>query len=133
MMKVNNRINFFDCDPAGIIFYSKIFEYCHSAYERMIEGFSLQENYWNNNQYVVPIIKAECEYYNPVKYGDEIEIVLKITDLRKSSFEITYELFLGEKKFAKVKTVHVFVSKSKFNKIDIPEHLISKFKEFSSS
>ena len=33
MFTIKRKINFFDCDPAGIIFYSRIFEFCHSAYE----------------------------------------------------------------------------------------------------
>jgi YbgC/YbaW family acyl-CoA thioester hydrolase len=123
MMKVDRKINFFDCDPAGIIFYSRVFELCHSAYEEMIEKFSLEENYWNNPDYVVPIIHAECDYLYPIKYGDEIQIILKVSNLRNSSFELLYEIILREKKCASLKTVHVFVSKKDWQKISIPEHL----------
>jgi YbgC/YbaW family acyl-CoA thioester hydrolase len=124
MLTVNRRINFYDCDPAGIIFYSRLFDFCHSAYEQMIESFSLTEDYWDNPQYVVPIIHAECDYFSPIKYGDEIQIIVKVTELRSSSFELSYDLMLNSMKCASLKTVHVFVSREDWNKMNIPDDIL---------
>lgn len=59
MFTFSKKIDFFDCDPAGIMFYGRIFELCHSAYEAMIESFNLSEDYWTNDKFVVPIIHSE--------------------------------------------------------------------------
>lgn len=124
MFKVNRRINFFDCDPAGIIFYSRLFDFCHSAYEQLIESFSISEDYWNNSHYVVPIIHTECDYYSPIKYGDEIEIILSVSELRNSSFELTYNIIKKDEKCASVKTIHVFVDKEDWKKTNIPDEIL---------
>lgn len=124
MFTVNRRINFFDCDPAGIIFYSRLFDFCHSAYEQLIDSFELDEDYWNNSVYVVPIIHTECDYYRPIKYGDEIEIQLSVSNLKNSSFELTYTLLLNNEKCALVKTVHVFVNREDWNKMNIPDNIM---------
>lgn len=124
MFTVNRRINFFDCDPAGIIFYSRLFDFCHSAYEQLIDSFELDEDYWNNSVYVVPIIHTECDYYRPIKYGDEIEIQLSVSNLKNSSFELTYILLLNNEKCALVKTVHVFVNREDWNKMNIPDNIM---------
>lgn len=124
MFRVKRRINFFDCDPAGIIFYSRLFDFCHSAYEQLIESFELNEDYWDNPDYVVPIIHTECDYYKPLKYGDEIEIRLSVSNLKNSSFELTYNLLLSEEKCATVKTVHVFVSREDWQKMNIPDNIM---------
>jgi acyl-CoA thioesterase FadM len=58
MFVYKKKINFFDCDPAGILFYARVYELCHSAYEAMIETFNLIEDYWANENYVVPIISS---------------------------------------------------------------------------
>ena len=85
MFTIKRKINFFDCDPAGIIFYSRIFEFSHSAYEQLISSFNLKENYWMNEDYVVPIIHSESEYVKPIKYGDEISINIEgLTALGRS-------------------------------------------------
>lgn len=124
MFKVKRRINFFDCDPAGIIFYSRLFDFCHSAYEQLVESFDLDEDYWDNPEYVVPIIHTECDYYKPIKYGDEIDIRLSVSNLKSSSFELTYNLLLNDEKCAVVKTVHVFVSRENWNKMNIPDNIM---------
>ncbi len=97
-MRLNEELNFFDCDPAGIIFFSRLFDFCHSAYEQLIDSFDLDEDYWDNPVYVVPIIHTECDYYRPIKYGDEIEIQLSVSNLKNSSFELTYSLLLNDEK-----------------------------------
>jgi 1,4-dihydroxy-2-naphthoyl-CoA hydrolase len=90
MILYKTTINFFDCDPAGILFYSRFFEICHSAYESMISSFSLREDYWNNSEYVVPITHSEAKYIKPVKYGETISIELKVMQIKNSSFELGY-------------------------------------------
>ncbi len=124
MFTTKRRINFFDCDPAGIIFYSRLFDFCHSAYEQLIQSFDLTEDYWDNPVYVVPIIHTECDYFSPIKYNDEIEIKLSVTSLKNSSFELSYEIMLQDTKCAIVKTVHVFVSRESWDKMKIPDDIM---------
>lgn len=121
---IKRRINFYDCDPAGIIFYSRVFDFAHSAYEQIIQSIEKEEDYWNNDKYVVPIIKSESTYVKSMKYGDEIIINANVSELRSSSFELTYtmENAAGEL-LCSVKTVHVFVDKKSWEKIDIPEKI----------
>ena len=118
------KINFFDCDPAGILFYARIFQICHSAYESMIYSFSLKENYWNNSEYVVPISSSEAKYLKPIKYNETITIEITVKQLRNNSFELGY-LCKDEKSevCAKVKTIHVFVDKRTWKKKEIIEQV----------
>lgn len=119
---IKRRINFYDCDPAGIIFYSRVFEFAHSAYELLIQSIVKQEDYWNNDEYVVPIISTTANYIKPMKYEDEIMINVRVSELRASSFELSYymENETGEL-LCSIKTVHVFVNKQSWGKMEIPE------------
>ena len=54
MYLYEKTINFYDCDPAGILFYARIYELTHAAYEGLIDSFNLGEDYWANDDYVVP-------------------------------------------------------------------------------
>jgi YbgC/YbaW family acyl-CoA thioester hydrolase len=113
-------INFYDCDPAGIIFYSKIFEICHSAYEDFINSFNLKSDYWNNALYAVPIIHTEAEYFLPLKPSDKISVEVTVTQLKESSFELSYNCKNAEGKITnRVKTVHIFIDKKNWKKIPI--------------
>ncbi len=90
MITSKKKINFYHCDPAGILFYAKLFEICHSVYEEMISGFNLEENYWQNDDYVVPIVKCDAGFYKPVKPGEEVTVELVVTELRETTFQLDY-------------------------------------------
>ncbi len=124
MFTTKRRINFYDCDPAGILFYGRIYFICHEAYEEMIESFSLKINYWDNENFVVPIIHSEAKYYKPVNSGETITIEIKTSQLRDSSFELLYETknAAGEKCHV-IKTVHVVVDKKSWQKAAMPEEV----------
>jgi len=72
MFTIKKKINFYDCDPAGILFYARLFEINHSVYEQLIDSLNLKEDYWQSDIIVVPIIKTDGEYLKPVKTGDLI-------------------------------------------------------------
>ena len=124
MYNHKTKINFYDCDPAGILFYGRVFELCHQAYEAMVEGFNLQEDYWDNPDYVVPVLNAESHYHKPIKYGEVITIEVKVTNLKSSSFELSY-VFVneGSEKCCEVMTVHVFVDKKNWKKTSMIKQL----------
>jgi 1,4-dihydroxy-2-naphthoyl-CoA hydrolase len=120
------KINFFDCDPAGILFYARVFQICHSAYEFMITSFSLKEDYWNNSEYVIPISSSEAKYYNPIRYGETITIELNVIQLRNSSFELGYSCKNENGDVcAEVKTIHVFVDKKTWKKKELSKEVRS--------
>ena len=124
MFVLKTKINFYDCDPAGILFYGRVFQLCHQAYEAMIEEFKLNEDYWNNDEYVVPILNAESHYHKTVKYGDTITIKIKVTNLKSSSFELSYNLINeNNDECCVVRTVHVFVDKKTWKKTQMRKEL----------
>lgn len=112
MFTITKKINFFHCDPAGVIFYARLFEICHSAYEEMVSDFKLNENYWNNEDYAVPIVKCDAGFFKPVKPGDEVTVELAVTELLETTFELSYTIKNSKGvEVASAKTVHVFVNK----------------------
>ena len=124
MFIIKRRVNFYDCDPAGIIFYSRIFDFCHSAYEQLISGFRIKENYWNNKLYVIPIVHSECEYLKPIRFNDEITIFVKVSQIRNSSFELNYSIKKSNTLCCQVKTIHVSVDKKSWKKKKLNKQLL---------
>jgi acyl-CoA thioester hydrolase/1,4-dihydroxy-2-naphthoyl-CoA hydrolase len=57
MFTIKRRINFYNCDPAGIMFYGNILFFCHSAYENLISSLKLPFDYWINDDFAVPIVQ----------------------------------------------------------------------------
>jgi YbgC/YbaW family acyl-CoA thioester hydrolase len=130
MFTVKRKINFYDCDAAGVLFFARIYELCHSAYEAMIEGFNLEEDYWNNDDYIVPIIKSEASYHKPLKYGEVVSVDIKVAQLKSSSFELNYECKNEKGEVTnKVRTVHVCVGKKDWKKREMPLRVYHGFEK----
>lgn len=124
MFSIQKKINFYDCDPAGILFFARVYELSHACYEAMIESFKLEENYWSNDSYIVPIIHSEAKYRKPFIYGQTAEVDLRVTNLKTSSFELQYECKNDKGELCtEVKTVHVFVDKNSWKKIPLTEKI----------
>jgi len=120
MHKFKKTINFYDCDPAGILFFGRIFEICHSAYEDMINSFNLGSNYWDNTEYAVPITHTSAEYLYPLRPGDQITVEVTVSQLKESSFELSYVCRNTTGKITnEVKSVHVFISRIDWKKIPL--------------
>ena len=134
MFTTKRKINFYDCDPAGILFFGRVYQLCHSAYEEMIDSFKLNYDYWANENFIVPIIKSEASYHKPIQYREEVSIEIIVKQLRATSFELEYEVKNSKgEKCVVVNTIHVFVDKNTWKKKEItPEikdglivHLVS--------
>lgn len=121
------KVDFYDCDPAGILFFANIFKYAHSAYEEMMKNFKLDKDYFRDGEYVIPIVKSEAEFIKTISFGDTLRIMLHASQVKKNSFELTYEFRNMEQlTVARVKTVHVFVKNENFEKAELPEDLKKK-------
>jgi 1,4-dihydroxy-2-naphthoyl-CoA hydrolase len=127
MYKFQTKIFFFDADPAGILFFGRVFEICHRGYEDFIGSLNLNQNYFTHPDIAMPVIHTEADYFKPMKYGDAVNVFVSVEKIKNSSFEIKYALKNDlDEKFAVIKTAHVFIDKKSFSKIDIPEEFKEK-------
>lgn len=134
MKKYKDKINFYDCDPAGILFFANIYKIAHKAYESFLLDISPERDFFSDGNILLPIIHSEADYIKPLTPGNKIEIEVSVSILRQSSFELTYNVLLDDDLCAKVKTVHVAVDKKSFSKTNLPGNLKdSLFAHTSSS
>ena len=132
MYKSQTRINFYDTDPGGVLFYGNLFKIIHSAYEQMLESFNLTRNYFIDPDFAIPIIRTNADYFHPMRIGDLIDINISVTQLKSCSFELTYEMMKGELLLAEAKTVHLFVKKERFEKTELPDDLKKSLEALTS-
>lgn len=131
MFEIKRTVYFSDCDPAGILFYVKALEFCHSAYEEFINSFHLNLDFWANENFAVPVKSTEAKYIRAIKYSEIITIKLKVLELRNSSFSIGY-LIQSEKgeTCVEANSVHVFVDKKNWTKTEIIKEVKENLSKF---
>jgi 1,4-dihydroxy-2-naphthoyl-CoA hydrolase len=118
------RVNFYDADGAGVLFFGNIFKIIHSAYEDFIYNGKFKRNYFADPKYIIPIIHTESDYLKPIFPNSNIIVNLSVQEIKKSSFILEYEVTDTKKELlAKCLTVHVFVEKKSWEKSNIPQEV----------
>lgn len=129
MFHTKERLSFYDCDPAGIIFYASLLKIAHTAYEKFLTQIIPNRNFFFDEELVLPIVHCEADYYKPLKAFDEIDVSVLVREVKDNSFELNYKFEIDKKLYAEAKTVHVCVDKKKFEKTNLPNQLKSKLNE----
>jgi len=108
--KYHRTIRFQDTDAAGVVYFANILAICHEAYEASLatSGINLKE-FFGKSDIAVPIVHASVDFFKPLFCGDEVVIELVSQQLSDYSFEVGYQVFLGDMIMAKALTRHVCI------------------------
>ena len=84
------RIEFSDTDMAGIVHFSRFFVFMESAEHEFLRSLRTSvTTELDGNIISWPRLVASCEYLNPVKFEDELNIHLTVQ--RKGTKSLTYQ------------------------------------------
>jgi 4-hydroxybenzoyl-CoA thioesterase len=86
------------CDPAGIVFNPRFFEFFDWSTALLIGAALGRDKAAVQAAYKIvgiPLVDIRANFLRPSKYGDEVEIVSAVTNVGRSSFEIDHKLFNG--------------------------------------
>lgn len=89
--KVTRRVEFSDTDMVGIVHYSNFFRYMEAAEHGFFRslGFSVLLN-----QFELPLglprVHAECDYKHPLRFEDEVEIHLLVSEIKPRSLNYIF-------------------------------------------
>jgi 4-hydroxybenzoyl-CoA thioesterase len=89
------RIEWGDCDPAGIVFYPRYFAMFDHSTTLLIErtlGMSKHQLYAAYAFAGYPMVESRARYLMPTRFGDDVVIETSLTAVRGSSFDLTHRL-----------------------------------------
>jgi 4-hydroxybenzoyl-CoA thioesterase len=92
------RIEWGDCDPAGIVFYPRyfeIFDHCTVLLLERAIGMRKRELYEHYGCSGFPLLETQGRFHLPTRYGDDVEIDTTITKVGRSSFSLQHRLTLN--------------------------------------
>lgn len=90
------RIEWGDCDPAGIVFYPRYFAMFDAATAGLFEAaLGTTKLEWTGRYGIVgiPTVDTGARFLIPSRYGDTITIETQAGDIRRSSFDIAHRVF----------------------------------------
>ncbi len=129
------QIEWGDCDPFGIVFFPRYFEYfdsCTNALFHRALGYSKAEMLKRFQIAGIPLVKASCNFLVPSSFGEVVRVESKVVGWGTSSFSVEHRLYRGstlavEGFETRVWTVRDTHDPSKIQGQSVPREVIAKF------
>lgn len=86
-----------DCDPAGIVYFPRFFEYFDACTNALFEaaGFRKAEMLKHYGLLGIPLVEASAQFYAPASFGEMVTVESQIVEWGKSSFRVEHRLYKG--------------------------------------
>ena len=123
------RVQFYETDAAGIVHFSWYFRYMEEAEHAMwrAAGLSIAPP-------GAPIgwarVSASCEYFQPLRFEDEVDVRIHITAITRKTIEYACELRLGDATVARAAMSIICVRTipgEPLKAADIPDDIAARF------
>jgi 4-hydroxybenzoyl-CoA thioesterase len=89
------RIEWGDCDPAGIVYYPRYlahFDACTSALIERALGMTKQQYLKAYDFGGHPLVNTHARFIIPTRFGDDVTIETTVMGIRRSSFDVRHHL-----------------------------------------
>lgn len=124
-----------DCDPAGIVFNPRFFEFFDASTWQLFDaalGVKPQALNAAYNIIGIPLVDVSANFIKAVKFGDTIEIATQATNFGRSSFQIEHRLSVGGKLHVEGFEKRVWAAKDpddpdRIRSVPIPAEMIAMF------
>jgi 4-hydroxybenzoyl-CoA thioesterase len=134
-LKRQLTIEWGQCDPSGMVFERRFFEMFDASTWLLFEaalGVKPQDLGPQFDIVGIALVGAGAEFLKPVKFGDVIEIASRVSEFRRSSFDVEHRVTLGgelavEGGESRVWTVRSKDDPEKISAAAIPAEVIARF------
>jgi 4-hydroxybenzoyl-CoA thioesterase len=89
------RIEWGDCDPAGIVFFPRYFAmFDHSTTLLIERALGIRKAQFNERYPFdgYPVVDTRARFLLPTRFGDDVAIETRLLAIRRSSFDLTHRL-----------------------------------------
>ncbi len=126
------RIEWGDCDPAGIIFYPRYFEIFDASTAAIFER-ALGMTKFNQLKTLdfagYPLVRTRAKFMRPTRFGDDVTVETTVT-FGRSSFDIEHRLSRGDELCVECSEKRVWVVRDAAGELKshpVPETVREKF------
>ena len=121
------RICLADTDAAGVVYFSRLLEICHRAYEAALAaaGIELAIFLERESTTAVPITQVEARFLAPLRCGDRLIVEVSSVPVAADRFAVDYRLLLdaSDRTVAIARTIHTCIDPHQRRRRDLPINL----------
>lgn len=126
-------VRFGDGDRAGIVYYPRIFHYLHIAQEDFFAGRAGMPYHRliEEERLGFPTVSDSTDFIAPLRYGDDLEILVYISRVGASSVVFEFEIYRrgSDEMLVRSSQTKVAVNMDTWEKVAIPDRYRKVFSE----
>lgn len=137
LMRVHRKqihVEWGDCDPAGIVYFPRYFEYFDACTNALFESAGLPKPELLRTYGImgIPLVETHARYIAPSSFGDTVLVETQITEWKSSSFRVEHKLYRGEILAVEATEVRVWAVRigsdpKRIESRPIPREIIERF------
>jgi 4-hydroxybenzoyl-CoA thioesterase len=91
----NIRIEWGDCDPAGIIFFPRYFAYFDACTHALLERAGFRQRDMQSEYGILgfPLVDVRARFIVPTRYDDDVVVESGVAEFGRTSFQIQHRLY----------------------------------------
>ena len=116
-------IRFHHTDPAGIVYFAKIFELFHTAFEDLMaaSGHPLSAFFARGRpDWLMPLVHAEADFKRPLRLGEVLEVRVVVDSVDDSRLAFDFEIWGEDVLRATGRHVHRAITAATFKPTSVP-------------
>jgi 4-hydroxybenzoyl-CoA thioesterase len=127
------KVRFDDVDFARIVYYPRLFAYCHCVFEDFFgnEAGIAYSDMLQKRRIGFPVVSAKADFNAPLRFGDVCRIAMEATRVGGRSISCRYRLYLGEtdQLCAEIDVTAAVINMDDFTPLDLPDDLRAVFRK----
>ena len=107
------RVEFGDCDPAGIVWFPNFFRWIDAASRHFFAECGVPR--WEETARTLgvigtPLVDTHTRFLKAASYGDTLQIAVRVTEWRDKSFVQSYRVSRGDDLILECEEVRIFAA-----------------------
>ena len=129
------KVRFGDVDPAGIVYFPKIYDYIHEAFEELWDEH-VGARYYHlllDRQIGFPLVHSEVDFRRPLHFGERPLVRVTCLRLGRSSLALRYVFTVDDDVCVDARMTVVCVSLPGLKSFPIPDETRERFEAIMDS
>jgi len=88
------RVEWGDCDPAGIVYYPRYFEWFDASTAALFAAAGVPNSVMHKTYRIlgIPMVDTRATFFIPSKFEDELTVESTVLEFRRSSFDVRHRM-----------------------------------------
>jgi 4-hydroxybenzoyl-CoA thioesterase len=127
----NVQVRFGHVDPAGIVYFPRIYDYIHEVFEDVWERH-VDERYYkilSQDKIGFPLVHSDVDFKHPLRFGDRAEVRVTCFQLGRSSLGLRYQFTVGGRECVDARMITACVRLAEARSFEMPARYRAAFEK----